>query len=620
MLLSAVLTQAIPDMYIPASGGTASIDLSQYFDDDEINGTVVNFDTVFGDFQVELFDSDTPATVQNFLGYVDDGTYDGSIIHRNALSVDDTPFVVQGGGFRYEAPSSYVDIVNNPPTVLDEPGISNTRGTIAMARPSMLNPNTIDPDDTMPVPDSATTEWFINMDNNSFLDTSASTGFTAFGRVLGDGMDVVDQIAATPIWDASSLNSAFGSLPLRDFTNDHFPNNDDLVVINSITRGGPELTYSFVSSSSPTTLLATVNDGVLTIFTVGNSVPGDVTIKVEAEDQNGNTRQGDIVVHIGAAQESIDSDRTPDLLWRNFADGRNTLWQMTGYRTDAAAAMKARNNTTWYVAATGDFNKDGSNDLLWRNAFDGQNKIWYMDGDEFVSAEELRQVSNKNMVIGGVADFTNDGNVDILWRNVAKGRNVVWVMDETAELGSFRLNNQSGAEWYIGGLGDFDRDGQVDVLWRNDSQGQNKVWLLNPADSTLKESVALLTLDNTNWVATAVADFNLDNQVDILYRNTRNGKQKVWVMDPSNGTSRRGDRNDIRALRNQDWQLPGRTSQLAAEGNALAKTQRIKRKAAAAKKVTATSSSTSAAIAAAVQQQSQTDSVIDEIEPIIVLD
>ncbi|GAB4194694.1 MAG: hypothetical protein Kow00105_08930 [Phycisphaeraceae bacterium] len=592
LLLSAVLTQAVPDQYISASGGTALVDLTDYFDDTDIDGTVVRYDTVYGQFDVQLFDNQTPATVQNFLGYVDRGDYNGTFIHRNSLLQDGTPFVVQGGGFRFTEPNNY-DPIFQGPNVLNEPGISNTRGTIAMAK--LAND-----------PDSATNQWFFNMGDNSANLDNQNGGFTVFGQVLGNGMDVVDQIAATPVWDASSINGAFGELPLRDFTNDHFPNNDDLVVINSIQRV-EELSYRFVSSSDPTRVAATVDEnGILTIFTIGVSLPRNVTITVEASDHDGNTTQANITVHVGDAKESLTNDRSADLVWRNFADGRNSVWEMRSFNMDSITALNPARNKTWYIAAVGDFNQDGSNDLLWRNAFDGQNKIWLMNGTTFVSAVDLRTVSSRNLVVGGVGDFNNDGHIDILWRNQAKGRNVVWLMNGTAENGTLRLANQPGSEWYIGGVGDFDRDGAVDVMWRNDNGGQNKIWLLNPYDGTLKQSVALLSLENTNWVATAVADYDVDNQMDILFRNIRSGKHQVWTM---NGTSRKAVRPQIQTLRNQDWQLPGRTSQLAAERNALAKLQRQKAKQAQAK--------VTAAVAAQVAAESV--SLLDEVQPVVDL-
>ncbi len=615
-LLSAVLTTAIPDQHLPASGGTASINLTNFFDDTDIPGTVVRYDIEgFDTFDVELLDLEATNTVLNFLGYVDRGDFDGTFFHRLALNADNTPFVLQGGGFEFTAPNNYDPIFQGPP-VVNEFGRSNLRGTLAMAK---VAPGFDGQGNPVGGPDSATNQSFFNMGDNSANLDNQNGGFTVFGQVLGNGMAVVDLIAQTPVWNANSLHPAFTDLPLRNqpngdpFPNDRFPDDRDLVTINSITRV-EELSYKLISSSAPSRVVPTVSaDGQLTLITIGSSVPETVTVTVEAEDHDGNTTQATITVEVGPAKESLNGDKFADLVWRNFKTGKDAMWEMTGFdKAAGVTALKNVNNTTWYIAAVGDFNKDGHNDLFWRNAFDGQNKVWLMNGSNFVSVKTLRTVPNQNLSVGGLGDINNDGNIDILWRNAKNGRNVAWTMDGTAEMGSLRLDNQPGKDWYIGGLADLDRDGAVDVLWRNDSGGQNKAWLLNPVDGTLKQAVGILALADTSWVMTGVADYSAeaDNRYDILYRNVKTGKQQAWVM---NGTSRLSVNNDIPRLKNQDWQLPGRASQLAARGNALAKIQRQANRTARVR---------SAALVAATSTQSSesTASLLGSVEPIFTLD
>lgn len=158
--------------------------------------TNVIIETSLGDIEVELFDEETPLTVANFLGYVRSGAYEGGLIHR---SVDN--FVIQGGAYTL-IDNSIEAIPANPP-VQNEPGISNTRGTIAMAK---LNGQ----------PNSATTSWFINVVDNTNLDTD-NGGFTVFGRVVGDGMQVVDAINDLPTFNIGNI-PGFSETPLRDFT------------------------------------------------------------------------------------------------------------------------------------------------------------------------------------------------------------------------------------------------------------------------------------------------------------------------------------------------------------------------------------------------------------------
>lgn len=142
-------------------------------------GTIVRINTSLGDYSIELLDDIAPATVQNFLNYVNRDAYDATYLHRVISG-----FVVQGGGFTFQPFVGPIPVVPDPP-VVNEFSVSNTRGTVAMAK--------VEGD-----PNSATNQWFVSLvDNSDNLDNS-NGGFTVFGNVLGDGMDVLDAIAALP--------------------------------------------------------------------------------------------------------------------------------------------------------------------------------------------------------------------------------------------------------------------------------------------------------------------------------------------------------------------------------------------------------------------------------------
>ncbi|GKS68360.1 peptidyl-prolyl cis-trans isomerase A (cyclophilin A) [Nitrosomonas sp. PY1] len=147
--------------------------------------SVACFTSNIGQFCIELFESHTPLTTANFLNYIHNGSYTNGIFHRSIPG-----FVIQGGGFKIvdsAAGKSLATVATLPP-INNEFKISNTRGTVAMAK--------IDRQ-----PDSATSQWFVNLADNSGdpnnLDTQNS-GFTVFGRVIFDGMSVFDAIAQLP--------------------------------------------------------------------------------------------------------------------------------------------------------------------------------------------------------------------------------------------------------------------------------------------------------------------------------------------------------------------------------------------------------------------------------------
>ncbi len=133
---------------------------------------VVVIDTSMGKITVELFEAKAPISVKNFLKYVDDKHYDGTIFHRIIPT-----FMIQGGGME---PGMKEKRSNAPIKNESTNGLSNERGTLAMARTND--------------PDSATAQFFINVVDNKALDRSAaSAGYAVFGKVI-DGMDVVDKI------------------------------------------------------------------------------------------------------------------------------------------------------------------------------------------------------------------------------------------------------------------------------------------------------------------------------------------------------------------------------------------------------------------------------------------
>ena len=140
---------------------------------------MIHMHTTYGLITLELDAQKAPKTVANFLTYVREGFYDGTIFHR---VIDN--FMLQGGGF---LPGMRQKPTHTPIENEAKNGLRNARGTIAMARTSE--------------PDSATSQFFINVVDNDFLNDTAATpagwGYCVFGKI-GDGMQVVDQIKGMP--------------------------------------------------------------------------------------------------------------------------------------------------------------------------------------------------------------------------------------------------------------------------------------------------------------------------------------------------------------------------------------------------------------------------------------
>lgn len=181
-----------------------------------LSGQTVRFETNVGNINVQLLPADTPKTVANFLQYLNSGAFNGSFIHRSVPG-----FIFQGGGFTWSDSAGPVAIPSNAP-VVNEFKISNTRGTIAMAK---LGSD----------PNSATNQWFFNEADNSGNLDNQNGGFTVFGRVSdAASLAVMDAIANEPTYDASgTFGSPFTDLPLVNYDGVNF-SSQNLVLISSI--------------------------------------------------------------------------------------------------------------------------------------------------------------------------------------------------------------------------------------------------------------------------------------------------------------------------------------------------------------------------------------------------
>lgn len=200
--------------------------------------TFVRVSTSYGDLTLELFDDVAPITVQNFLNYVNRGDYNGTFFGRSIPG-----FVLQGGSYYFDQGPK---LIETDPPIVNEFSVSNTRGTIAMAK-------------LAGDPDSAKSAFFINLvDNSATLDVD-NGGYTVFGQVLGDGMNVVDAIAALPTF---APGSAFPNLPLRNYTD---PSANTLILANNFVTINTEVVQRHSAAisvfESQSGLLMTTIDG-----------------------------------------------------------------------------------------------------------------------------------------------------------------------------------------------------------------------------------------------------------------------------------------------------------------------------------------------------------------------
>jgi len=288
------VTHQIADITEYAGAASDSIDVANAFNDPD-SSDAVRFSTVLGDIDIALFGQQTPITVANFLKYVDQGRYftpgGSSFVHRSIAG-----FIIQGG--LWIGTSNDQNGAIQPTQVIpfsaiqNEPGISNKRGTIAMAQVgSDAN--------------SATSQWFINLGDNggppNNLDVRTGSGnnaagpYTVFGRVVNDTMSAVDDIAQVPRYNFSGVHSSFANFPLINYPGAGPVTVDNLVSIPNIAHI-PVLNLSASTDNSS----ATVTLSGTKLLVAGKTV-GTTHVTLTATDLDGASTSQQFTVNVIAA-------------------------------------------------------------------------------------------------------------------------------------------------------------------------------------------------------------------------------------------------------------------------------------------------------------------------------
>ena len=358
-----VVTSSINDIDAFRNTGDITVNLLNHFDDpfttglvasfnldsstvNNLNNVLENSNLVTGTTNVLLFDQEgqgAPLTVQNFLNYVNDGDYVNTIIHRSVPG-----FVIQGGGFTAEG---LADNLDNPPNAIgviptDPPVVnefsserSNLRGTIAMAK---LNGD----------PDSATNQWFFNLDDaNAVFPVDLDNqngGFTVFGEVLGQSdLDILDTIASIEPRDGRIFfgQDAFKELPLiLDDPNQTPTGDEDFVRYSNITVAqGSELTFTVENNSNPSLVNAIISNNQLVLDDIPDQV-GTAEITIRATDLAGDFVEDTFSVTI---DDSVDPTMGP--LDTAFFRFQNSHVPGTYLYATGAEAQNIRDNFPVFV-------------------------------------------------------------------------------------------------------------------------------------------------------------------------------------------------------------------------------------------------------------------------------
>ena len=351
------LVTTLPNQTLKLNAPPLTLDLTSYFSIPSVTGPIVQFNTILGSYNAELYTSAAPINAANFLSYVNAGSYTNSFIDRSVPG-----FVVQGGSYDIVS-GSIAAIPTSAPVVL-EYNLPNALGTLAAARTSVLN--------------SATSAWYINtVDNSTNLGPTNAGGYTVFGRILGTGMTVVNAIASLPVYNVNS--GQFPNLPVYNYNSTSGSlTTSNLVMVNSITQipmfptptaKTAVLTWN-ISSSNPSTALATLSGSTLNLSALS---AGTSLITVTASDTNGNVAQGSFTVTTSANSPTITSQPVSQTITAGSSvvfttaiissAGASYQWNFNGtaiagatsstYLIQAAGSSKAGNYTCTITNAAG---------------------------------------------------------------------------------------------------------------------------------------------------------------------------------------------------------------------------------------------------------------------------
>ena len=329
-------------------------------------GQTVRFETNVGNIEVQMHPNDAPIAVANFLSYVNapaGSNYEDTFFHRSIISPSLS--IVQGGGFYVPVNGTASSVPSQDP-IVNEFGISNTRGTVAFAK---MGGN----------PDSATNQWFFNLEDNRANLDNQNGGFTAFANVIGDGMDVIDSMRDIPIFNASNITSAFNTLPLQNFANDGSPlMEENIILFNQVAR---------------------VDDVLGDLDGSGNFTGADIDLLYA---EYGTAAANDLNFDLDSSGTVDDADR--DRLIERIALTRLGDTNFDGkvdVLTDASSLVNNLGVTSGATYQQGDLNGDGAVDVLNDGASLVNNLGFDRDaGTSGVSAAAVPEPTGSWLIVG----------------------------------------------------------------------------------------------------------------------------------------------------------------------------------------------------------------------------
>jgi cyclophilin family peptidyl-prolyl cis-trans isomerase len=306
-----MIVSQIPGVTLLDGIETATLNLNSYFDAPGIESGV-RIKTNLGNLDIALLDSATPFSVENFLNYVTRGDYTDVLLHRSTPATSGLE-IIQSGWFKHDGTGNYQTLTTDP-TVVNERGFSNVRGTLAMAKVGG-NAN------------SGSSQWYFNVsDSASALDPiSNNGGFSVFGKLSPQSLAVIDDIHSRPVANYTisldGSNRTITDWPTKQTPSGALPGAVDYVQILSANLRSDPFTYE-VKDSTPGIVLTSIADDGAIFF--NRLLSGTTTLEITATDFNGNSVTTTMAVSVeGTGDPNLDFDKDGLSTLMEFALGGN---------------------------------------------------------------------------------------------------------------------------------------------------------------------------------------------------------------------------------------------------------------------------------------------------------
>ncbi|MEO8429038.1 MAG: VCBS repeat-containing protein [Verrucomicrobiota bacterium] len=251
------------------------------------------------------------------------------------------------------------------------------------------------------------------------------------------------------------------------------------------------------------------------------------------------------------------ADSKPDIVWRNRANGANSIWLMNGTNQSQDVSIASCAPTGWKIVGTGEYDGDSNNDLFWQAIVPGQSgdgavAVWRMIGTTFQNAVAINPICEGLWRVVATADFNGDNFADLLLQHEITGNKCIEFMSGganpigCAELRDTNGNNNSDTNWVMTAAGDFGqfvngavnptKDGTPDIVLRNFKTGQIAIWLMVRTNSTTSATFTGILTPGTQpdqdqkIVGAADFDDGGTGATDLLWRHAISGQNNVWKM------------------------------------------------------------------------------------------